>query len=310
MYSLKIIGATMNLINQAVVKTLPLIPKPIVGFFSARYISGEKLEDAVRVVRKLNAEGACATLDVLGEDVTRREESTGYAAQYKQVLEAIVSEKLDANISLKPTQMGLKLDRNFCLDTNRDVASYATGKNIFVRVDMEDNTTTDDTFWLHRQLKDTHQVGTVLQSRLRRTDADLDSLIPLGANIRLCKGIYNEPRPIAYTDRRIIQWNYLHLLERLLEGGCYVGIATHDELLVWGALKLIRRLGLSRDKYEFQMLLGVEEELRRIIIKDGHKLRVYVPFGAQWYPYSVRRLKENPQMAGYVLKAIFKGQIR
>jgi len=300
----------MNLLNQVIVRTLPLVPKPIVGHFSARYISGERLQDALRVVRKLNGEGACATMDVLGEDVTRREESTGYAAQYREVLDAIEAEKLDANVSLKPTQMGLKLDRNFCLETIRGIAQYAKSQGNFVRIDMEDHTCTDDTFWLYRQLKDNCPVGTVIQACLRRTDADLDSLIPMGANLRLCKGIYNEPRAIAYKDREIIRQNYLHLLERLLQGGCYMGIATHDEMLVWGAMRLIRQLGLARDRYEFQMLLGVEEELRRIIIKEGHRLRVYVPFGPDWYAYSVRRLKENPQMAGYVFQAIFKRQGR
>lgn len=300
----------MNLVNQAIVRTLPLIPKPIVGYFSARYISGERLEDAVRVVKKLKAEGACATMDVLGEDVTKREESAGYAAQYRQVLDAIEAEKLDANVSLKPTQMGLKLDRNFCLETIRSIAEHARAKGNFVRIDMEDHTCTDDTLWLYRQLKGNYPVGTVLQAYMRRTDRDLDSLIPIGANLRLCKGIYVEPHAIAYKEREIIRQNYLHLLERLLQGGCYVGIATHDEMLVWGAMRLIRQLGLARDRYEFQMLLGVEEELRRIIIKDGHRMRVYVPFGPHWYAYSVRRLKENPQMAGYVIKAIFKRQSR
>jgi proline dehydrogenase len=297
----------MNLLNQIIVQTLPLIPKPVVGYFSARYISGDKLEDAVRVSRQLNKQGACATLDVLGESVTRREESNAFAAEYRQVLDAIVREKLDANISLKPTQMGLKLDRDFCLETIRGIAAYAKERGIFVRIDMEDHPFTDDTFWIYRKLKEEGQsVGTVIQSRLRRTDVDLDFLIPMNANLRLCKGIYNEPRPIAYTAPEIIRENYLHLLDRLLSGGCYIGIATHDEQLVWGALRIIRNLGLPRDRYEFQMLLGVDEELRRIILNAGHKLRVYVPFGSQWYPYSVRRLKENPQMAGYVLQNIFK----
>jgi proline dehydrogenase len=297
----------MNLINQLIVQTLPLIPKPIVGYFSSRYISGDKLEDAVRVTQKLNRLGACATLDVLGESVSRREESTAFADQYRQVLDTIVREKLDANISLKPTQMGLKLDREFCLETIRGVVTHAKERGIFVRIDMEDHPFTDDTFWIYRNFKEEGlNVGTVIQSRLRRTDADLDFLIPMKANLRLCKGIYNEPRDIAYTDKEIIRKNFLHLLDRLLSGGCYIGIATHDEQLVWGALRIIRNLGLPRDRYEFQMLLGVDEELRRIIINAGHKLRVYVPFGSQWYPYSVRRLKENPQMAGYVLQNIFK----
>ncbi|RJP82417.1 MAG: proline dehydrogenase [Candidatus Zixiibacteriota bacterium] len=297
----------MNLLNQAIAHTLPIVPKPVVGYFSARYISGERLEDAVHTVKKLMDQGACATIDVLGEHITRREESTGYAQQYLGVLDAIVREKLDANISLKPTQMGLKLDRNFCLDTVRGIAQAARERGLFVRIDMEDVTCTDDTFWLYQTLlKEGYPVGVVIQAYLRRTDADLDWLIPLKANLRLCKGIYVEPREHAYKDREIIRMNYLHLLERLLQGGCYTGIATHDEEMVWGATRIIRQLGLPRDRYEFQMLLGVDEELRHIIIQGGHKLRVYVPFGRHWYAYSVRRLKENPAMAGYVLKALFK----
>lgn len=302
---------SMNVLNEVIARSLPLVPKPIVGYFSARYISGDRLEDALRVTRNLNSHGACATIDVLGESVTRREESTAFANQYLQVLDAIVREKLEANISLKPTQMGLKLDRTFCLDTIRNIATAARERGLFVRIDMEDHPYTDDTFWIYRKLKEEGlPVGTVIQARLRRTDSDLDFLIPMQANLRLCKGIYNEPRDIAYTDREIIRKNYLHLLERLLSGGCYIGIATHDELMVWGAMRIIRNLGLARDRYEFQMLLGVDEELRRIIIAAGHKLRVYVPFGPQWYAYSTRRLKENPQIAGYVLQNIFKRQTR
>ncbi len=296
----------MKFLNQMIARCLPIVPKPLVGYFSARYISGAKLADAVRVVKQLQTEGACATIDVLGEDVTRREESEAYAGQYRLVLDTIVRERLEANVSLKPTQMGLKLDRNFCLENIRGIAQYAKERNLFVRIDMEDVTCTDDTFWLYRQLKGEHPVGTVMQAYLRRSDSDLDSLIPLQANLRLCKGIYIESRQYAYKDREIIRQNYLHLLERLLQGGCYTGIATHDEQLVWGALRLIRQLGLARDRYEFQMLLGVDEELRRLILAGGHKLRVYVPFGEHWYAYSVRRLKENPQMAGYVLENIFK----
>ncbi len=300
----------MSLINHLIASTLPYIPKSIVGFFSKRYIAGETLEDAVRTARELMQQGACVTLDVLGEDVTRKEEATGYAEQYIRVLETIRKEKLDANVSLKPTQMGLKISRDFCLETIGDIAAKATEMGNFVRIDMEDISCTDDTFWLYRQLKSRYNTGTVLQAYLRRSDSDLDELIPLQANLRLCKGIYREPYQAAYQDREIIRWNYLHLLERLLEGGCYVGIATHDELLVWGALRLIKKMNLARDRYEFQMLLGVREPLRRLIIAGGHRLRVYVPFGAHWHAYSIRRLKENPQIAGHVLQNIFEGSRR
>ncbi|MFH1863037.1 MAG: proline dehydrogenase family protein [bacterium] len=297
----------MNIINTLISKTLPIVPKPIVGRFSARYISGETLQDALQVVRQLQSQGACATFDVLGEHVTKKEEALGYADQYLEVLEAISRDKLDANVSLKPTQMGLKLDRDFCLDTIRKIAEKAQELGSFVRVDMEDTSCTDDTFWLYRELKETVPVGVVIQAYLRRTDSDLDALIPIKANLRLCKGIYVEPRELAFKERDIIRLNYLYLLRRLLQSGCYVGIATHDEYLVWGAEALIRSLNLNPKQYEFQMLLGVDEPLRRIIIQRGHRLRVYIPFGKHWYAYSVRRLKENPQIAGYVLKNLFKG---
>lgn len=300
----------MDLFNRIVADTLPFVPKPIVGHFSARYIAGETLEDAVSVARQLEEQGACATIDVLGEHVSRREEATDFTEQYLQVLDAITKEGLDSNVSLKPTQMGLKLDRDFCLENIRRIAERATEKGNFVRIDMEDKTCTDDTFWLYQQLKGGLPVGTVIQAYLRRSDTDLDRLIPLGANLRLCKGIYVEPRSVAYKDREIIRRNYLHLLERLFEGNCYVGIATHDEYLVWGAMRLIRKFSLPKDRYEFQMLLGVDEVLRQIIVESGHRLRVYIPYGAQWYAYSVRRLKENPQIAGYVLQNLFNRHSR
>ncbi|TKJ42507.1 proline dehydrogenase [candidate division LCP-89 bacterium B3_LCP] len=296
----------MDIVNRIIAETLPLVPKPIVGYFSSRYIAGETIDDAVETTRRLNAQGACVTIDVLGEHIVHREEASTYAEHYLHILDVINAEKLDANISLKPTQMGLKLDRKFCLETIGKIAEKATGLNNFMCIDMEDNSCTEDTLWLYEQLKDSCSVGTVLQAYMRRSDADLDRLIPHQVNLRLCKGIYVEPYAIAYKDREIIRFNFLHLLERLLQSGCYVGIATHDEFLVWGALHLLKKLEVPKDRYEFQMLLGVEERLREILIRDGHKLRVYVPFGMHWHAYSVRRLKENPQIAGYVLHNLFK----
>ncbi|MBU0519029.1 proline dehydrogenase family protein [bacterium] len=296
----------MKLVNQMIATTLPLIPKSVVGYFSQRYIAGETLADAIKVSRQIQRDGACVTLDVLGEHITRNDEATAYANQYLELLDAIQSEKLDANVSLKPTQMGLKLDRSFCRDTIAKIAEKTKQNDNFVRIDMEDISCTDDTLWLYEDLKKEYPVGTVIQACLRRTDADVDQLINLNANLRLCKGIYVEPYAAAYKDREIIRQNYLHILERLLTAGCYTGIATHDEMLVWGALRIIKKLNLKPDRYEFQMLLGVQEELRKVILKAGHKLRVYIPFGAHWYAYSVRRLKENPQIAGYVMENILR----
>lgn len=296
----------MNWLNSLIAKTLPFVPKPIVGFFSRHYIAGEKLEDAIRLVKDLNANGMCATIDVLGEEVNSKDDSLKAVEMYKEVLKAIDREKLDANISVKPTHMGLNLDKEFCYNNIKSLIEEAKKINNFVRIDMEDATTTDATIDMYLKLHEEFQnVGTVFQAYLRRLIDDVNRVIPYKANLRLCKGIYNEKRIIAYKDKAIINYNYEYVLEKLLTSECYVGIATHDEKLVWGGLKVIDKLQLKRDQYEFQMLLGVDPELRRIIVSSGHRLRVYVPFGTEWFAYSTRRLKENPAMAGHIMKNIF-----
>ncbi len=295
----------MNWINKLISVTLPFIPKPIVGFFSKHYIAGDKLEDAIQVVKQLNNEGMMATIDVLGEEIKEKAQSLQAVDTYKEVLNAINEENLDANISLKPTHMGLEIDKEFCLNNIRTLVEEAKKHDNFVRIDMEDATTTDDTIEMYLQLlNDFDNVGTVLQSYLRRFIRDINYLIPNKANLRICKGIYNEKREIAYKDKTIINDNFNYGLEKLLRNACYVGIATHDEKLVWHALKLIDQLQLKPDQYEFQMLLGVDHELRRIIVNNGHRLRVYVPFGTDWFGYSTRRLKENPAIAGHILKNV------
>lgn len=295
----------MNLFNKLIALTLPFVPKPIVGFFSRHYIAGDHLEDAVKLIRELNSQGMMATLDVLGEEVKEKEQSLKAVDLYKSTLQAIHREKLDANISVKPTHMGLTIDKEFCYENIRGLVSEAAKLNNFVRIDMEDASTTDDTIDIYLRLKkDFDNVGTVLQSYLRRTIADINQLIPHKANLRYCKGIYNEKREIAYKDKTLINENFNYGLEKLLNQGCYVGIATHDEKLVWYALKLIDQMNLKPDKYEFQMLLGVDHELRRVIVNSGHRLRVYVPFGAEWFGYSTRRLKENPAIAGHIIRGL------
>ena len=295
----------MNLFNKLIAITLPFVPKPIVGFFSRHYIAGDHLEDAVKLIRELNSQGMMATLDVLGEEVKEKEQSLKAVDLYKSTLQAIHREKLDANISVKPTHMGLTIDKEFCYENIKGLVSEAAKLNNFVRIDMEDASTTDDTIDIYLRLKkDFDNVGTVLQSYLRRTIADINQLIPHKANLRYCKGIYNEKREIAYKDKTLINENFNYGLEKLLNQGCYVGIATHDEKLVWYALKLIDQMNLKPDKYEFQMLLGVDHELRRVIVNSGHRLRVYVPFGAEWFGYSTRRLKENPAIAGHIIRGL------
>jgi proline dehydrogenase len=299
----------MELVNKVLVATIPLVPRPIVRKFAGRYIAGEEIGDAVNVVRQLAAEGAAATLDVLGEHITRREEATAARDAILEVLGAIERERLNSNVSIKLTQLGLQLDRGFCLENVRTIVRRAADTGNFVRIDMEDSSTTDDTIHVYREVRKTHpNAGIVLQAYLRRTEKDALDLINGGlGHFRLCKGIYIEPVAIAFKTRDEINANFLRVLRAMFEKGASVGIATHDSDLVDGAYRIIREMNLGKGRYEFQMLLGVRPELRRKIIADGHPLRVYVPFGKSWYQYSIRRFKENPQVAGHVLQALFRG---
>ena len=286
----------MSLIDRAIVRALPAIPRSVVRRLSSRYIAGPELEDALRVVTELDAEGKLATVDVLGEEITQASEARAITETYLAALEAFGQAGLEANVSVKLTGLGLKLDRALCKENLESIA--ATGN--FVRIDMEDSSTTDATLELYRELTQTgyDNLGVVLQAALRRTEDDARALA--GANVRLCKGIYIEPPEISYRDFDDVRESYVRSLEILFDGGCYVGIATHDEWLVEHGLRAVRDRGLDPDAYEFQMLLGVRPELGDRLVRDGHPLRIYVPFGRQWYEYSLRRLQENPKIAGYV----------
>jgi proline dehydrogenase len=299
----------MSVLDRAVSLSLPFVPRPIVGYFSRRYIAGPTRDDAFRVSRELAARGAMSTLDILGEFITTPEEAAANTQAYVDLLHAIARQGLpQVNVSVKLTALGLLLDRSPCLDNTRRLARTAAELGNFVRIDMEDARCTSRTLDVYRALREElpGHVGVVLQARLRRTLRDVLDLTDRPANFRICKGIYVEPRTIAWTDREIIRRNFTRVLEAMIDRGAYVGIATHDELLVWEALDLIERRGLTRDRYEFQMLLGVDEPLRDLLLASGHRLRVYVPYGEQWYAYSVRRLRENPQIAGHAFRAILK----
>ena len=296
----------MSLLNSLIVGTLPYVPKPIVAKFARRYIAGITLSEAMTSVRSLNGTGAMATIDVLGEDITTREQALQSRDGSLAVLDEIAVQMVDSNLSIKLTSLGLKMDPSFVRENTAAIIEKARAHNNFVRIDMEDHTCTDDTLAVYREMRSRYErTGIVIQAYLHRSENDIRQLVKEQANVRLCKGIYVEPASVAIKDRKGIQDNYLKLLRLLLEGGCYVGIATHDDVLINGAKEILRELGTSRDRYEFQMLLGVREETRRKLIAEGFRLRVYVPFGKDWYGYSVRRLKENPQMAGHVFKAIF-----
>lgn len=294
----------MSLFNYLVSKTIMHVPKPIVSHFAKGYIAGPALADAVRVTKELNSQGMMTTIDILGEFITSFDEAVGYKNQALEILDTINREQLDANLSLKPTQMGLLLDKDGCFGLIHEIVAKAASLNNFVRIDMEDIPTTDNTLEFYRKLRAEFpgHVGTVLQSYLRRTPQDIIDHQDGYQNYRLCKGIYVEPRTAAWKHPAAINRNFVESLKLMFDQGSYVGIATHDELLVFEAMNLVRELGLKPDQYEFQMLLGVDEEMRKIIVDNGHRLRVYVPYGEDWLPYSKRRLKENPSIAQHALK--------
>ncbi|HTY39020.1 MAG TPA: proline dehydrogenase family protein [Bacteroidota bacterium] len=297
----------MSFLNKVVVTAMPLIPKAIVGRVARRYIAGITLTDGVNTVRRLNQAGMMTTMDLLGEDVKDAREAQMVRDNILPILQAIHKNSLNSNVSIKPTQLGLSIDKNMGLQNIRAILAEAKKLGNFVRIDMEDAQTTDNTIGIYRTLRGEGftNMGVVIQAYLHRSEADVRALVKEGANFRLCKGIYNESPSIAYKGRQEIRDNYLKLLRIILEGGSYVGIATHDDFLLDGALKMIQELKLAPNQYEFQMLLGVREGRRDEIVRSGHRLRVYVPYGEQWYAYSTRRLKENPAMAWYITKAIF-----
>lgn len=294
----------MTVLNRLLVTGLTLVPKPVVHRFARRYVAGETLDHAVAQVRQLNGLGAMATLDVLGEEVTEAERAREFTEECVRVLERIDREGIDSNLSIKPTMFGLEIDETLCHENVERIVRRAGELGNFVRIDMEDATTIDATLRIYRDLHARHgNVGCVFQSYMRRTLGDVGDLPAEGANVRLCKGIYIEPRRIAWKGYETVRHNFVAALEKLIARGAYVGIATHDEYLVCAAEALIDRYGLAPDRYEFQMLLGVDQELRDLLIARGHRMRIYTPYGREWYAYSMRRLRENPAIAGHVARA-------
>lgn len=297
----------MSLLNKLVIAAMPFIPRAVVGQVARRYIAGTTLQDGVNTANRLNNLGMMATMDLLGEDVSSAEETYKVRDHIVQILREITRNKLDSNVSIKPTQLGLNIDTDLCYKNVGAILQVARDLGNFVRIDMEDARTTDNTLSMYRRLKQEGftNTGVVIQAYLHRSESDVRALVKEGANFRLCKGIYNESASIAYKDRQAIRDNFMKLLQIMLEGGSYVGIATHDDYLIEKAIAAVQKLGLKIGQYEFQMLLGVREARRDQIVRDGHRLRVYVPYGEQWYAYSTRRLKENPSMAWYITKALF-----
>ena len=287
------------------------MPRSVVRNIASRYVAGETIGDALETVRSLNGEGCMATLDVLGEDITRLDETEATVVEYQRALTELAARGADSNISVKLTALGLKLDPDHCRREFGRIVEAARAHGIFVRIDMEDSSVTDVTLQIFFEfLRRYDRVGIVLQAYLHRSADDARRVAGAGGNVRVCKGIYVEPPSIAYQDREEIRGSYMALVESLLSAGRYVGIATHDPVLVDRSLALIARKKLDRAAYEFQMLLGVARTLRQRLVAEGHRLRVYVPYGEAWYAYSVRRLKENPAIAGHVMKGLFRPRER
>jgi len=296
----------VSVFHSLLVKSVQAMPESVVWLFSKKYIAGKTLQSAVDTVKELNSKGIHATLDVLGESIKTKEEAIDAKIKALEVFDVIVKNKLLANLSIKPTQMGLAIDKELAYQQILELVKRGNEINNFVRIDMEDSPYTDLTFDVYKRIYEEYSnVGVVLQAYLKRTYNDAIVLNKLGTNYRLCKGIYVEPSTIAYKEKQTIRDNFMKCLELMLKNGNYVGIATHDKYLIDKTYELIKAMNIPKDMFEFQMLLGVREDLRDKINKDGYKIRIYVPFGEDWYRYSMRRLQENPQLAGHIVKEFF-----
>lgn len=298
--------------NKFIAGVLPYMPKKLIWVFSKRYIAGVTLEDGLNASIELNNNKIVVTVDFLGEFIMTLEEAEENRNKYLKIIDRFTEENITGNFSIKPTMFGLLINKESCFTYIREIVQRAAEKNTFVKIDMEDSQCVDDELDIFRRLKIEFpaNVGLVVQAYLRRTLSDLESLADLNSsehpiNFRLCKGIYIEPENIAFKKCAEIREHFLIDLEYMLQNIMYVGIATHDKYLVEESYKLIEKYEVPKGMYEFQMLFGVTPDLRQSIIDKDHLMRVYVPFGKDWFGYSTRRLKENPKMASHIIKALF-----
>lgn len=290
--------------NQALVSLLAVFPKSLVARIAMRYVAGETLPEAVHTVRRLNRQGFSATLDILGENTTSREKALTVTRSYLHLYDVIRREGLDSSVSVKLTHLGLGFDDTLAETCLMEIVDKARQHGNFLRIDMENSPYTDRTLDLYRKcLRQYAGVGPVLQAYLKRSRSDLSALVGRKFNVRICKGIYNESPAIALMDRQEIRHNFIYLVQKALEGDSYVGIATHDTYLIDSLETWIENRQISRNRYEFQVLYGVPMGDRlKSLLAGNHRVRVYVPYGEEWYPYATRRLKENPKIARYILK--------
>ncbi len=277
---------------------------------TTRFVAGEDIDEAVAAIREINAFGATASFDHLNEGVKDVASTEGEVREYTRVLAKIDEAGIRSNVSIKLTQFGLEIDPELAYRNARAVVAEAAQRGNFVRVDMEGSEVTQVTLDIFRRLRaeyDLNTVGIVVQAYLRRTAADVEELLKIPARIRLCKGAYNEPPEVAFPDKRDTDENYVRLMRVLLASGTYHGIATHDPKMIDATIDFVAREGIARDAFEFQMLYGVRRDLQQQLVRDGYRMRVYVPYGKTWYPYFMRRLAERPANVWFILKNLFKG---
>lgn len=281
--------------------------------FAARFVAGETIDAGVAALKALNAAGITASLDMLGESVHNADEAHAARDSYLQTLDRIKASRADANVSVKLTQMGLDIDQTLCIENMRAIIARGQAHDSFVRIDMEQSDYTERTLQLFKrtfQPEFGNAVGVVLQSYLRRTEQDVDQMIALGARVRLCKGAYQEPATVAFPDKRDVDATYVRCMERLMLRGHYPGIATHDARIIDHAKAFARDKGIQPARYEFQMLYGVRRDLQLALRREGYNVRVYVPFGTQWYPYLMRRLAERPANVAFLLGNVLRESLR
>jgi proline dehydrogenase len=275
---------------------------------TARFVAGETLEEAVQAIRLLNQNNIRASFDHLGESITSETETRNEVAEYIRVLDAIQQNNLDSNVSVKLTQLGLDVSRDLCYANTRAIVEAARRYDNFVRIDMEDSSKTEGTLDVFRRLRsEFDNVGIVVQAYLYRTEDDVEELLKLGARIRLCKGAYKEPASVAFPKKEDVDSNYIKLTKRLLTSGIYHGIATHDENIIRAIRAFVNEQNIEPDKFEFQMLYGIRRDLQEQLVRDGYRLRVYVPYGRYWYPYFMRRLAERPANVWFILRNMLRG---
>jgi proline dehydrogenase len=294
----------MGLLTNTMVSIIGSFPEMVIWRIARRYIAGSQIQHGIEAMEMLAGRDILSTMDILGEDTARDSDADSSVEEYKMLIEAISKTDVKANISIKPTQMGLNLDPDNAADRMMSLARAASNAGLFLRLDIEDSTTTDQTFRIYDAIRQaTEKSGAAIQAYLKRSCEDVDRLSAKGpVNMRICKGIYRESEEIAFHNRQKIRENFLELIRMVFDREGYPAIATHDKWVIREALTEIKRRNLQNDQYEFQMLYGVRERMWEELRDAGHRIRIYVPFGIAWRAYSLRRFQENPRLAYYVIK--------